>query len=64
MVEFEIDLRAKTPSYRQLADQLRAAILAGEYAPDDAIPSLKQLVQQTGLAQGPVEIQFQRRHQR
>lgn len=54
-VETEIDFHGKTPSYRQLADHLRAAIVAGEYGPREAIPSLKQLTQMTGLAQGTVQ---------
>lgn len=54
-MEFEIDFRAKTPSYQQLADLLRQAIAAGDYAPDDPIPSLKKLTQETGLSQGTVQ---------
>jgi GntR family transcriptional regulator len=54
-VETEIDFHGKTPSYQQLADHLRAAIAAGEYGPREAIPSLKQLTQMTGLAQGTVQ---------
>lgn len=54
-MEFEINLRSKTPSYRQLADQLRTAIAAGEYGTDGPIPSLRALIQQTGLAQATVQ---------
>ncbi len=54
-MEIAINLRSKTPSYRQLADQIRAAIASGEYAPDDPIPSLRQLTGQTGLAQATVQ---------
>jgi GntR family transcriptional regulator len=54
-VEFEINTRSKVPSYQQLADQIEAAITAGEYEPDAAIPSLKQLKDQTGLAQGTIQ---------
>jgi GntR family transcriptional regulator len=54
-VELEIDIRSKVPSYRQLADQIRAAVTAGEYGPDDAIPSLRQLQEETGLAQATVQ---------
>jgi GntR family transcriptional regulator len=54
-VGFEINLRTNVPSYRQLADQLAAAIDAGEYAPGDPIPSLRQLQQETGLAQGTIQ---------
>jgi len=54
-VEIEINIRSKIPSYRQLADQIEAAIAAGEYGPDEAIPSLKQLKDRTGLAQGTIQ---------
>lgn len=54
-VEYEIDFRSKTPSYVQLADRLRSAIAAGEYGPDEPIPSLKRLIGETGLAQGTVQ---------
>lgn len=54
-VEFDIDVRSKTPSYLQLADRIRAAVAAGEYAAGDAIPSLMRLRQETGLAQGTIQ---------
>jgi DNA-binding GntR family transcriptional regulator len=55
IVEIEIDQHSKIPAYRQLADQLRAAIAAGEYGPRELIPSLTQLRQETGLAKGTVQ---------
>ena len=54
-MEFEINIRSKTPSYRQLADHIRAAITSGEYARDDALPSLTRLKEETGLAQATVQ---------
>jgi GntR family transcriptional regulator len=54
-VEFEIDMRSQVPSYRQLADRLAAAIATGEFAPDDPIPSLRTLQQETGLAMATVQ---------
>ena len=54
-MEFDIDFRAQVPSYRQLADKIRAAIAAGEYGPDEAIPSLRTLQQETGLAMATVQ---------
>lgn len=54
-MELHIDPHGKTPAYLQLAGQIRQAIHAGEYQPRDAIPSLKQLIGQTGLAQGTVQ---------
>jgi DNA-binding GntR family transcriptional regulator len=54
-VELEIDPHSKTPAYRQLADQLRAAITAGEYGPRQPVPSITQLMGETGLAKGTVQ---------
>jgi GntR family transcriptional regulator len=48
-VVYEIDRRSEMPSYRQLADMLRADIEAGRIEPDAALPSLTRLVQETGL---------------
>ncbi len=49
-----IDPRSPVPSWRQLADQLREAITAGEIGPDEALPSQRRLVQETGLAMSTV----------
>jgi GntR family transcriptional regulator len=54
-VDLTIDVRAKRPSYLQLADRLRAAIESGELAANDQIPSLHQLAGQTGLAVSTVQ---------
>jgi len=54
-VEIEINIRSKVPSYRQLADAIAAAIASGEYAPDDPIPSLRQLQQQSGLSMATIQ---------
>jgi GntR family transcriptional regulator len=54
-VEIDIDMRSQVPSYRQLAEQLAAAIASGEYGPDDPIPSLRELQQRTGLAMATVQ---------
>lgn len=54
-VVIEIDPHGKTPSYRQLADQLRARIERGDYQPRQPIPSLKQLQQETALAMGTIQ---------
>lgn len=50
-----IDYRSSEPSYRQLARQLRAAVESGEIAPDEPLPSLTRLRQETGLAMGTVQ---------
>lgn len=45
-----IDLRSPVPSYRQLADQLRERITTGAIGPDEPLPSLTWIQQETGLA--------------
>jgi GntR family transcriptional regulator len=49
-VQVQIDHESDVFPYRQVADQLRAAIDAGEYEPGRRIPSLQALVRETGLA--------------
>ena len=50
MDRLTIDMRSPVPSYRQLADQLRQRIVSGEIEPDEQLPSLKQIQDETGLA--------------
>lgn len=45
-----IDLRSPRASYLQLADQLRERITSGEIGPDQPLPSLTRIQQETGLA--------------
>jgi len=45
-----IDLRSPVPSYMQLAAQLRERITSGEIEPDEPLPSITRLQQETGLA--------------
>ena len=54
MEPLAVDPRSSVPSYRQLADQLRAAITAGEIAPGEQLPSLTRIRQETGLAVGTI----------
>jgi GntR family transcriptional regulator len=49
-----IDTRSPVPSYRQLADQLRERITAGQIEPDTALPSITYIRQETGLAVGTI----------
>lgn len=49
-VAYELDRRSAVPSYLQLAALLRAEIQAGRIGPDEALPSISALVQETGLA--------------
>lgn len=50
-----IDPRSPVPSYRQLADQLRAAVESGEIEPGTSLPSLTRIRQETGLAVGTIQ---------
>jgi len=49
-VAYDLDRRSPVPSYQQLAALLRAEIQAGRIGPDEALPSISRLVQETGLA--------------
>ncbi|WP_030488208.1 GntR family transcriptional regulator [Micromonospora chokoriensis] len=49
-----IDARSGVPAWRQLADDLRARIGSGEFAPGAALPSEAQLGQQYGLGRTTV----------
>ena len=49
-MQVHIDHESDVFPYRQLADQLRDAIRAGEYGPGRRIPSIQALVRDTGLA--------------
>lgn len=48
--ELAIDLRSPVPSYQQLAGQLRERITTGAIAPDEPLPSITRIQQETGLA--------------
>ena len=47
----KIDRSGRTPPWRQIADHLRAEILAGRYSPDGpAVPSANELGRDWGVA--------------
>ena len=50
-----IDMYSRIPSYVQLAGQLRDMITAGEIGPGEALPSLSQMVTETGLSMSTVQ---------
>lgn len=50
-----IDKRGGPPSYQQLAAILHAKIADGTYGRDDQLPSIRQLCQDYGLADGTVQ---------
>jgi DNA-binding GntR family transcriptional regulator len=54
MERLVIDTRSPVPSYRQLADQLRARIDSGQIGPDGQLPSITYIQQETGLAVGTI----------
>lgn len=54
MERLVIDPHAPEPSYKQLADQLRARIESGEIGPREPLPSITYLTGETGLAVGTV----------
>ncbi len=49
-----IDPHGPEPSYKQLADLLRARIISGEIGPREPLPSITYLTGETGLAVGTV----------
>lgn len=49
-----IDRRSDRPAYRQIADHLRKAILDGELAASEPVPSERALIDQYGAARGTV----------
>lgn len=46
--------KPKTPAYRKIADDLRAAIKRGEYQPGQRIPGENQLMEQYGFSRNTV----------
>lgn len=42
-MQFQVDTASRTPIYRQLAAQIRAAIARGNLNPSDRLPSVRQL---------------------
>ena len=39
----EIDLASEVPVYRQVADQIRALLVSGEFQPGERLPAVRQL---------------------
>jgi GntR family transcriptional regulator len=54
ITEMSLDPLSPLPAYRQIADQLRAAIESGELRPGDRLPSEAELVERYGTAHGTV----------
>ena len=53
----EIELRQgnQVPVYRQIAEAVAGQIADGRLAPGDKLPTVRQLAEETGLAQGTVK---------
>jgi GntR family transcriptional regulator len=41
--EFQLDLSTGVPAYRQIIDQVQAAIASGRMAPGDQLPTVRQM---------------------
>jgi GntR family transcriptional regulator len=49
-----VDPELEIPPYQQVAEQIRAAIERGELAPDSALPTVRQLAGDLGIAPNTV----------
>src|SRR5512135_272503 len=49
MILIEVDLQARQPVYRQIADELRSLIARGKLAEADELPSVRQLASDVGV---------------
>jgi GntR family transcriptional regulator len=45
-MQFQIDTTNRTPIYRQLMAQIRAAVARGQVTPDERLPSVRDLSRQ------------------
>lgn len=53
-VPIKIDRMSEVPTYRQLADELRRLIRTGQLKSGDRLPSIHELMAETGLAQNTI----------
>ncbi|AKU90761.1 GntR family transcriptional regulator [Vulgatibacter incomptus] len=44
-----VDLDDPVPAYRQIANQIRALLVAGSFRPDDRLPTVRQLAMDLGV---------------
>lgn len=54
-----IDSSGSTPVYQQIIDQVRTAVALGRLAPDDRLPTVRQLSADLGVAPGTVARAYQ-----
>lgn len=45
-MQFQIDIASRTPIYRQLGQQIREAVARGRLAPEERLPSVRDLSRQ------------------
>jgi GntR family transcriptional regulator len=48
-IRLRVDVRSKVPAYRQIVEQVRAAVAAGTLAPGDRLPTVRALASETGI---------------
>ena len=53
-VPIKIDRMSEVPTYRQLANELRRLIRTGQLKSGDRLPSIHELMAETGLAQNTI----------
>lgn len=53
-VPIRIDRMSETPTYQQLANELRRLIKIGQLRSGDRLPSIHELMSETGLAQNTI----------
>lgn len=54
-MEIELKQGSQIPVYRQIAEAVAGQIAEGQLAPGDKLPTVRQLAEETGLAQGTVK---------
>lgn len=55
---FEIDSRSRMPIYEQIKNQIMTCIRLGVYKPDEQLPSIRSVSQQTGINVNTVKRAF------
>lgn len=53
-VPIRVDRLSEVPTYRQLAEELRRLITSGQLKSGDRLPSIHELMAETGLAQNTI----------
>ncbi len=48
-LRMRVDVRSKVPAYRQIVEQVRAAVAVGTLAPGDQLPTVRDLASEAGI---------------